>query len=929
MTTPARRQYLQIKAQHQDAILLFQIGDFYETFDEDAYVVSRELQIVLTSREYGPGNRVPLAGVPVHALDTYAGRLIAKGYKVAICEQVSEPGKGLVARAVTRILTPGTLSEPGLVPPRQNNYLAAVALSRDGNSAGLAYVDVTTGEFAVTSFPNGSLPMALEAELHRLRPVECLVAETHRLGTEPARQEPASQPAAGHELSAPGQAAPFILPRLTTSTTLPASAFEPEAAAQRLCRHFGVRTLEAYGCAALPLAVAAAGAILAYLDKMNPALLSLLIGLRTYATDTYMILDAHTQRNLELLEGARGGTKGSLLAILDQTRTAMGGRLMRRLLTQPLLDLVELNRRYDALEELIDRPALRAKLGSLLDGLGDLERLAGRVRQGTATPRELLALRELLAVIPHLQTALGSTTAELLQEVTEALDDCPELTALIERAIATGEDSEGRTIRRGYSADLDTLVDSISESRRWIAGLEAAERERTGIKSLKVGYNKVFGYYLEISHANSSRVPADYLRKQTLVNGERYITPELKDHEARILNAEERIEELERALFADLLRQAGVYYPRLSAAAGALARLDVLLSLAEVAARNSYTRPELDTTTDLMITAGRHPVVEQMLDDGEFIPNDATLGGEAGSIFLLTGPNMAGKSTFLRQVALICLMAQIGSFVPARQARIGLVDRIFTRVGAHDDIASGQSTFMVEMVETANILHHASRHSLIVLDEIGRGTSTYDGLAIARAVVEHLHHIVGARTLFATHYHELASLTSVLPALRAYTMAINEQEEEIVFLHRILPGSGGRSYGIQVARLAGMPASIIQRAREVLGQIEQQSAAPAQPEPAAQPKPTTSLSLVAEPREAYAPDEPPAIQAASPSAALNNHHTPPGVLLDSGASAFLQDLLAFNVAAITPLEAINRLFALQQEARALLQGQASRSNNSH
>ncbi len=922
MSTPARRQYLQIKAQHQDAILLYQIGDFYETFDEDAQIVARELQIVLTSREYGP-DRVPLAGVPLHAVDTYVGRLIARGYKVAICDQISEPGRRLVERAVTRILTPGTLSEPGLVPPRQNNYLASVALSRDGTAAGLAYVDVTTGEFAVTNLPNGSLPAALEAELHRLRPVECLVAER-------PDKKPSHDQAETTERKPAESRAPFALPPGAALTTLPAAAFEPETSAERLCRHFGVRTLEAYGCAGLPLAIAAAGAILAYLEKMNPALLRLLIGLRTYATDTYMILDGHTQRNLELLEGARGGLKGSLLSVLDQTRTAMGGRLLRRVLTQPLLDLVELNRRFDALEELVDRPALRARLGSLLDGISDLERLAGRVRQGTAVPRELLALRELLGVIPHLRTALDSATAELLREANEALDDCPEISGLIERAIAAGDDAEGRTIRRGYSADLDTLVDSISDSRRWIAGLEAAERQRTGIKSLKVGYNKVFGYYLEISHANSSRVPADYLRKQTLVNGERYITPELKDHEARILNAEERIEELERTIYADLLRQAGIYYPRLNATAGALARLDVLLSLAEVAARSGYCRPQLDTSRDISITAGRHPVVEQMLDGIEFIPNDAVMGDEAGTIFLLTGPNMAGKSTFLRQVALICLMAQIGSFVPARQARIGLVDRIFTRVGAHDDIASGQSTFMVEMIETANILHHASQHSLIVLDEIGRGTSTYDGLAIARAVVEHLHHKLNARTLFATHYHELASLTSVLPSLRAYTMAINEQDEEIVFLHRVLPGSGGRSYGIQVARLAGMPASIIERAREVLSQIEHSIAA-------GQPEPLPLLSLVAEPRATYDQQQIPAARQAGVPAPAGSRPASPsdrlpalhGALLESGASAFFQELLGLNVAAITPLEAINRLFSLQEQARRLAQEHAARVNNSH
>ena len=902
MSTPARRQYLQIKAEHQDAILFFQIGDFYETFDEDAHTISRELQIVLTRREFGPGNWIPLAGVPLHAIENYVGRLIARGYKVAICDQVSEPGKRLVDRAVTRILTPGTLSEPGLVPPRQNNYLAAFALSREKTAAGLAYVDVTTGEFAVSVFPNGSLPGALEAELYRLRPVECLITESLRQELQPRQEETVGgQQTEGALL--------LSLPARTTLTTLPVLAFEPEAASERICRHFGVSTLQAYGCAHLPLAIAAAGAILSYLEKMNPALLRLLIGLRTYAADAYMVLDAHTQRNLELLEGARGGSKGSLLGVLDQTRTAMGGRLLRRLLTQPLIDLTELNQRYDALEELIEHPPLRARLAGLLEGLGDLERLAGRTRQGTAVPREMVGMRELLEVTPRLQQTLASTDAALLQENGAAIDACPDLCTLIERALVVGTDAEKRTIRRGYSADLDGLIDSIGESRRWIAGLEPAERERTGIKTLKVGYNKVFGYYLEVSHANASRVPADYLRKQTLVNGERYITPDLKDHEARILNAEERIEELERALYADLLRQVGVYYPRLIATAGALAWLDVLLSLAEVAARNSYCRPLLDSTTDLAITAGRHPVVEQMLNGSEFIPNETALGEEAGAIFLLTGPNMAGKSTYLRQVALICLMAQIGCFVPARKARIGLVDRIFTRVGAHDDIASGQSTFMVEMVETATILHHATRHSLIVLDEIGRGTSTYDGLAIARAVVEHLHSSIGARTFFATHYHELAGLSAELPGLRAYTIAINEQAEEIVFLHRILSGSGGgRSYGIHVARLAGMPATIIQRAREVLAQIEQA--------PLEQPSAVPALmpaALVAETRAGYGAE----------------YQTTLPMLLERETSAFMRDLLALNVAAITPLEAMNRLFALQQQAQALMQQHAAHSSNSH
>jgi DNA mismatch repair protein MutS len=803
MPTPARRQYLQIKSQYPDAILLYQVGDFYETFDEDARIAARELQIVLTARHYGD-ERVPLAGIPLHALENYVGKLIQRGYKVAICDQVGEVGRGVVERAVTRILTAGTLSEPNLLPARQNNYLVAIAASRQ--QTGLAAVDVSTGEFCVTWFAAAELPTALEAELQRLSPSECLLVE----GT---AQDAYRFPA-----------------QTVTITHCPPHFFDVEAARTRLCRHFGVQSLEAYGCAHAPQAIAAAGAIIAYLEKMNTALLSLLTALRSYQTSGYMVLDAHTQRNLDLLQGARsGGLQGSLLSVLDRTLTPMGARALRRVLTQPLLDLSLLNARLSSVEELYESPALRSRLTACLQGLGDLERSAGRVRQGTATLREVQGLRAYLEMIPRLRELLRGCQSALLQEIAAELDDCPEVRDLIARALVSdGQDDDGehgRLIRAGFHAELDALIASIRDSRLWMARLEPLERERTGIKSLKVGYNKVFGYYIEVSKANRHLVPPDYERRQTLTNAERYITPALKEHEARILNAEERIEELERSIYADVLRQLGASYERMMTTAAAVARVDVLLSLAEVAAHYGYVRPQLEQGRVLEIIGGRHPVVERCLDGDVFIPNDTHMEADEGErILLLTGPNMAGKSTYLRQVALIALLAQIGSFVPARSARIGLVDRIFTRVGAEDDIAAGKSTFMLEMEETAAILHHATRHSLIVLDEIGRGTSTYDGLAIARAVVEHLHSVIQARTLFATHYHELAAMADELPHLRVYTMAISERGEEadgeIVFLHRVMPGCIGRSYGVHVARLAGMPPAIVRRAQEILAGLE-------------------------------------------------------------------------------------------------------------
>ena len=881
-----------MKSQYPDAILMYQVGDFYETFDEDAQIAARVLQIVLTSRGYGD-DRVPLAGIPLHALENYVGKLIQHGYKVAICDQVGEVGHGVVDRAVTRILTAGTLSEPSLLPTQQNNYLVAIAPGR--TQTGLAAVDVSTGEFMVTWFTPDELPTALEAELQRLVPVECLLVEGSRADS-------------------------YQFPSKSMTTTYcPPYFFEQDAAHTRLCRQFGVQSLDAYGCSQVPQAIAAAGAIIAYLEKMNGALLTLLTGLHSYRTTSYMVLDAHTQRNLDLLQGSRSGTvQGSLLSVLDRTLTPMGARHLRRTLMQPLLDLNELDARLESVEELFESPALRSRFAMCLQGFGDLERIAGRVRQGSAVPNEVVALRNYLGTIPRLRELLQGCNTRLLAELAEQLDPCPQVADLIGKSLARAnvrseDEDEDRLIRAGFHAELDELIASISDSRRWIASLEGRERERTGIKSLKAGFNKVFGYYIEVSNKNAKLVPSDYMRKQTLVNAERFITPELKEHEARILSATERIEEMERSIYADVLRQLSVFYPQVMATATAVAMVDVLLSLAEVAAHQGYVRPSLEHGSGLEIVGGRHPVVEFTLDGDAFIPNDARLEAENGErIVLLTGPNMAGKSTYLRQVALITLLAQIGSFVPARSARIGLVDRIFTRVGAEDDIASGKSTFMVEMEETATILHHATRHSLIILDEIGRGTSTYDGLAIARAVVEHLHNATGARTLFATHYHELAALADELPHCQVYTMAISDDKQgEIVFLHRVTPGCIGRSYGVHVAKLAGMPSSIVRRAEEVLQHLETskeniaaklvtlsngQALSPVQYSLATQ---NGGRVLVAESNERY--------EWQSEEARLVAQ-----TLEHDGQESSLDSI---DVCAITPLDALNLLFMLQRKKR--------------
>ncbi len=810
--TPLWKQYLDVKRQYPNTIVLFRLGDFYETFEDDAKLVARELEIVLTGRPVAKGQRVPMAGIPFHALENYLARLIGKGYHVAICDQVStEAVKGLFKREVVRVVTPGTVTEPGLLAAERNNYLAALVVVADparggaDSRAGLAHVDITTGEFAVTQIQSPDVWAAVRHELLRLRPAELLFPE---------------------DLQAALDANAIPVAR----TPLPPRRFDPARARELLLDHFKAGSLAGFGIEQSPPSIAVCGAIIQYLKETQPGALNLLTHLSTYTLDDFMALDAATRRNLELTETLRTGqVKGSLLGILDQAVTPMGARLIRHWVNQPLLDLGQINARLDHVAAFHADGMRRAEVMAALKPLADLERITNRVVGGTANPRDLVAMRGTLEALPELKKRLeiGDSSLPNLQALISSLDPCADVLSLLHAALADEPPailSKPGIIRPGYSAELDGILSSSKHAREWIAGLEKVERERTGIKHLKVGYNKVFGYYIEISRGESVNAPENYIRKQTLVNAERYITPELKEYETLVLNAEERILEIETRLFKELCAQIGAHAGRLLATARALAQVDVFASLAEVAARNSYVRPALVAEGMIEIRNGRHPVVEQFLPAGErFVPNDILFGpGEC--VRVITGPNMSGKSSYLRQAALIVLMAQMGSFIPADSARLGVVDRIFTRIGAQDEIHAGQSTFMVEMVETANILHHATPRSLLVLDEIGRGTSTYDGLSLAWAIVEHLHNHprLKSKTLFATHYHELTDLAAVLPGVRNYSMAVTEDAtaDHVVFLHRIIPGGADRSYGIHVAQMAGLPRPVINRAQEIMEQLE-------------------------------------------------------------------------------------------------------------
>ena len=861
MTTPMRKQYLEIKKRYPDAIVLFRLGDFYETFDEDAKVVSQVCDIVLTSRPVTKGQRVPMAGVPHHAVDGYIAKLINAGHKVAIADQVgAEPVKGLMAREVTRVITPGTVVEPELLEEKRNNYLASLVI--EGDRAGLAYVDITTGEFATTQLDDGDVLYLARQELARLQAAECLMPE--------------------NTLGIPG----FDRESVTHFTPYDEWRFELGNARRALLDHFGVATLDGYGCKGVPLAVCAAGAIVQYLSETQKAALEQLDSLATYSTKGFMVLDPATRRNLELTQTIRGRrTEGSLLGVLDATVTAMGARLLHRWLNQPLLDVEALNQRLDAVEALHQDGPLRLQLTSLLKGLRDLERLSNRVVQGVVGPRELLALQESLGVVPRTREFLEGAAEDepALAELAAQLDPCEEVAELIGQAIADDAPAtlgSGDVIASGFSAELDSFTTSAREAKEWVAGLERRERERAGIKSLKVGYNKVFGYYLEVTKPHLARVPEEYIRKQTLVNSERFITPELKEYEALILSAQERSTELEATIFRQVCQQVAEASPRILATARALAHLDVYSALAEVAARNNYVRPVLSEGDDTEITAGRHPVVELTQREEPFVPNDLYLVPGEGQIIVLTGPNMSGKSTYLRQVALIVLMAQLGSFVPADEARIAVVDRIFTRIGAQDEISAGQSTFMVEMVETARILHHASDKSLLILDEIGRGTSTYDGISIAWAVVEYIHNHprLRAKTLFATHYHELTELAGVLPRVRNYSVAVAEEGDKVVFLRRIVRGGADRSYGIHVAQLAGLPRVVIQRAEEILEDLEKGASR-------------------------------------SPRAVPSEGATEQLPLFSMRPHPLLERVKKLDLSTMTPLEALNKLYEWQQELR--------------
>lgn len=844
--TPVRQQYLEAKRQYPNEILFFRLGDFYETFDEDAEIVARELDIVLTSRPVGNGIRVPLAGIPYHAVESYLARLIEKGYHVAIAEQIGDqPNKGIFPRKVVRVVTPGTLIETNLLPGDANNYLTSIVI--DADRASIAFADITTGEFAVTEleFANGT---PLRSEITRLKPAEIIYPDNITI--------------------------PNGIPGHTTPWT--AWRFEPGRCNEVLLQHFNASTLEGFGISNSQISIRAAGAILQYLKETEPASLALLTGLRQYSTNEFMTLDSQTRRNLELTETLRGDVKGSLLGTLDYTVTPMGKRLLRQWVSQPLLDLNKIHTRQNGVEFFFTSSMLRTELRSGLKPLADLERLTNKVISGHAQPRDLVSTRDTLKQIPTILQILPAG-AGAIQAIMAMLSPCSDELNLLQSSISEDPPATLQNtgiIRTGYSAELDGVVHASSHAREWISNLEAIERDRTGIKTLKVGYNKVFGYYIEISAGQSANAPSNYIRKQTLVNAERYITPEMKEYETLVLNAEERIREIELRLFKEICIQIAKSTKLLLHTARALAELDCLLALAESAALKGYVRPTVTGDDILEIREGRHPVVENTLKEDRYVPNDIIF--EAGErIRVITGPNMAGKSTYLRQVALITLLAQIGSYVPAQHANIGLVDRIFTRIGAQDEIHAGQSTFMVEMIETANILHHATPRSLLVLDEIGRGTSTYDGVSIAWAVIEHIHNHphLRAKTLFATHYHELTQLSDLLPGVRNYNVAVTEADGKVIFLHKIIPGGADRSYGIHVAQLAGLPNPVIQRAGEIMSQLEKTSGR------------AININPMAARQAALFPETNP----------------------------MLDELKSIDINALSPIEALNKLFEWQKK----------------
>ena len=801
--TPMRRQYHEIKERNKDSILFFRLGDFYEMFDEDAILASRELDLTLTSRDRSKPKeeQTPMCGVPYHSVDAYIGRLVQKGYKVAICEQMSDPAttKGLVEREISRIVTPGTVTESSMLEERRNNYFACLY---GGKRFGLAFCDISTGVFYTTVCPDEA---GAVSELGRFSPAEIL-----RFGS-----------------GVSSEIFDDTLIRRLSCCVNEASeeTFSPDAMEDLLQQHFG-KDLPQLGLAGLPEAVMAAGALLQTLMSLQKNDLSHIRNLEYYTTGRFMELDLDTRRNLELTETLRSKDKrGSVLWVLDKTQTAVGGRMLRSWLEKPLLDIGEITRRHGAVAELVESTVCRGELSEALKDISDFERIMTRIATGSANGRDLLGLAGGLRALPEIKAQLQNLQSPLLQKLNEVIDPLTDCADWIENTIdpnAPLSIREGNIIKKGADPEVDRLRSIMDGGTEIMAAIEAREKEATGIRTLKVNFNRVFGYYIEVSKSFIDQVPDRYIRRQTLTNNERYITPELKELEDQVLNAKDRVTALEYQLFTQLRERLAQQTARIQTTSAAVATVDALCSLAAVAVQRGYCRPEMTLGNEIRITDGRHPVVEVMLKNALFVPNDTVLGTPDNQVSIITGPNMAGKSTYMRQVALICLLAQIGSFVPARSATLGIVDRVFTRIGASDDLASGQSTFMVEMSEVASILKYATSHSLLILDEIGRGTSTYDGMAIARAVLEHTANPkrLGAKTLFATHYHELSTMEDRLPNVKNYNIAVKKRGDQMIFLRTIVPGATDDSYGIEVAKLAGLPEAVITRARELLAELE-------------------------------------------------------------------------------------------------------------
>ena len=862
--SPMMQQYLQIHEKYADCLLLFRLGDFYELFFEDAKTASRELELTLTGRDCGLEERAPMCGVPYHAVNTYVEKLIEKGYKVAICEQLEDPAlaKGLVERDVVRVITAGTLTESSMLEEKSNNFLLCIFLK--GREVGMAFADVSTGEFYVSE------------------PTEAmLVPEISRIG---AHEVLSNDPDRIRQLNAQG---------ITPCTRLSESWFQPKAAAETLLSQFRLSSLTPLGLDGHRAAVCAAGALMKYLRDTQKNALEHMRSLRFAENGRCMMLDPGTRRNLEITESLRSrGKKGTLLDLLDKTETSMGGRLLKSWMEQPLLRIEDIQARHDAVQELVDNPVLRASLREELSGVYDIERLLSKVAYRSLNARDCLSLCSSLKKIPGILNLLQGVRSEEMAQIELKLDPLDELTDLLERSIhpdAPPVITEGGIIREGYSPELDEFREAQVSGRQWILDMEAREREDTGIRNLRIQYNRVFGYYIEVTKSNLNLVPERYTRKQTLANAERYMTPELKEIEQKIIGAQEQSIRLELQLFNGIRDQISSCMGRIHQTCEAVKKLDVYLSLARTAAENNYVRPEMTGDGSLRILEGRHPVVEQSLNSGEFVPNDTEMDLTDNRMMIITGPNMAGKSTYMRQVALICLMAQVGSFVPAREAHLPVCDRIFTRVGASDDLASGQSTFMVEMSETAYILRNATASSLIILDEIGRGTSTFDGLAIAWAVVEYIANKenIGAKTLFATHYHELSELEGHLEGVKNYCISVKEHGEDVIFLRKIVRGGADKSFGVHVARLAGIPHPVIVRAHEIQARLEVSDIN----------QNTIGQNILGE-------DEAP----------RKNEQVD---LFDYQKTEIIQELQQIDVMALTPMDAINKLFLLREKARKL------------